>query len=76
MEVIVVPGAEAQIRTIDDWWRENRTAAPELFVQELAAAVALIQSSPQIGRQRPTSGPPWPASSIASSHTLPSLLRA
>lgn len=58
MEVIVVPEAEAQVRKIDDWWRENRTAAPELFVQELAAAVALIQSSPQIGRRRRHPGLP------------------
>ncbi|HEX5054734.1 MAG TPA: type II toxin-antitoxin system RelE/ParE family toxin [Planctomycetota bacterium] len=52
MEVIVVPTAEAQIREVDSWWREHRTAAPELFVQELAAALALIGSRPRIGRRR------------------------
>jgi len=58
MEVTVVPDAEAQIRRIDEWWQENRTAAPELFVQELAAAIALIESAPRIGRRRRHPGVP------------------
>lgn len=28
------------------WWREHRTAAPELFVEELAAALELIREQP------------------------------
>ncbi|MEZ5654254.1 MAG: type II toxin-antitoxin system RelE/ParE family toxin [Burkholderiaceae bacterium] len=50
--VIFVPAAEEQIRAIDEWWRANRAAAPGLFVEELAAAVALMKSSPGIGRRR------------------------
>lgn len=52
MEVVVVPDAELQIRTIDGWWRENRLAAPALFAEELAAALDLIASAPRIGRRR------------------------
>jgi pyruvate carboxylase len=36
--VRITPEAEAQIRIIDSWWRENRTALPNLFADELAAA--------------------------------------
>jgi hypothetical protein len=35
MDVVVVPDAELQIRTIDGWWRENRLAAPGQFLEEL-----------------------------------------
>jgi hypothetical protein len=34
--------ADAQIREIDDWWRKNRSAAPDLFLQELTAAFDII----------------------------------
>ncbi|MFT4843305.1 MAG: plasmid stabilization system protein ParE [Planctomycetota bacterium] len=52
MNLLVTPEAERHIDTIDLWWRENRTAAPELFEQELAAALDLIETWPGIGRQR------------------------
>jgi plasmid stabilization system protein ParE len=52
MEVVVVPDAELQIRTIDGWWRENRLASPALFAEELAAAIELIAGAPRIGRRR------------------------
>lgn len=58
MDVVVVPDAELQIRTIDAWWRENRTAAPGLFAEELAATVGLIASAPNIGRRRRHRGVP------------------
>lgn len=47
--VIVAPEAELQIRTIDTWWRENRPVAGELFVEELAEAVATLEAVPGIG---------------------------
>jgi hypothetical protein len=56
--VIVVPAAEAQIREIDAWWRENRPAAPQLFAQERAATVAILESWPLIGRRRRHPGVP------------------
>lgn len=52
MQVIIVPAAEQQVCAIDAWWRENRPAAPMLFVEELAAAIDLIASAPRIGRRR------------------------
>jgi len=51
MDFEVLPDAELQIRAIDGWWRENRTAAPTLFADEVVAAILLIQSSPRIGRR-------------------------
>jgi len=31
MQVVMAPRAEAQIRTIDAWWRRNRNDSPDLF---------------------------------------------
>jgi len=53
------PEADAQIRTIDDWWRSNRLAAPDLFVDELAACFDVIGHAPHVGRlyrQSPIAG--------------------
>ena len=36
--VIVSVEAEEQIKAIDSWWRENRPAAPKLFVQDPSGA--------------------------------------
>jgi plasmid stabilization system protein ParE len=51
MEVLLAPQAQTQVRTIDDWWRENRTAAPDLFAEELAAALSLLARAPRLGRR-------------------------
>jgi plasmid stabilization system protein ParE len=42
--------ADAQVETIESWWRENRPAAREMFRRELEAAVRLLETSPLIGR--------------------------
>ena len=47
--VVTTPEAEEQIRTVDSWWRENRTVAPNLFSEELAAIFELLESTPYIG---------------------------
>lgn len=44
------PEADAQIRTIDTWWRTNRPAAPDLFAEELANCFVLLEWAPKIGR--------------------------
>jgi hypothetical protein len=31
--------ADAQVGTIESWWRENRPAAPDMFSREIGAAV-------------------------------------
>ena len=50
-KVVTTPEADHQIRTIDSWWRENRTAAPNLFSEELAAAFDLLEGIPNMGRR-------------------------
>ncbi len=42
--------AEEQIREIDNWWRRNRSASPDLFIDELAAAFDVVGHAPLIGR--------------------------
>ena len=41
--------AELSIERIDDWWRANRRAAPDLFWTELGEPVELIETSPEMG---------------------------
>ena len=48
--VRTTPEADAQIREIDSWWRKNRTAAPDLFLGELANSFEIIGNAPFIGR--------------------------
>jgi plasmid stabilization system protein ParE len=42
--------AAAEVKLIDEWWRANRPAAPDLFKDELAHAMSLISSLPKAGR--------------------------
>ena len=59
LPVRTTPEAEAQIRTIDDWWRTNRPAAADLFLTELAGSFDMICHAPYIGRlyrQSPIAG--------------------
>lgn len=75
MDVLIVSEAELQIRTIDDWWRAHRSAAPALFTEELAAAIELIASAadrPPIGQARRH----WVAQDPAESDSISPLLRA
>lgn len=46
----VTPQADSQIQAIDTWWRANRPAASDLFVNELEASFELIQAAPEVGR--------------------------
>ena len=50
LPVTTTPEGGAQIRTIDDWWRENRRASPNLFLDELSDAFEILARAPQIGR--------------------------
>lgn len=36
---------------LDAWWRENRPKAPELFREELAAALQTITEAPTLGQR-------------------------
>jgi plasmid stabilization system protein ParE len=46
--VIVAPSARAHAQQIDEWWRENRPKAPDLFARELEAAFARVAATPMI----------------------------
>jgi plasmid stabilization system protein ParE len=46
MKVELAPSAARQIERARLWWRENRTAAPELFDEELAHALRLLAAWP------------------------------
>lgn len=48
--VSTTPDADTQIRTIDAWWRENRRASPDLFLDELSNAFDILAQAPEIGR--------------------------
>lgn len=57
MTVRTTRTAEVQIATVDEWWRCNRATAPDLFLDELADAFALIEAAPELGR-------PWTSSEV------------
>jgi len=50
LPVRTTPEAEAQIRAVDDWWRKNRLASPDLFEEELSTSFEMIGRAPNIGR--------------------------
>ncbi len=54
----VSESAERQIFGAAQWWRENRTAAPEAVAEELTRAFALLSSNPSVGS--PCSHPDFP----------------
>lgn len=58
LPVATTPEADDQIRTIDDWWRENRRASPDLFLEELSNAFEILARAPQIGRRYPRAPAP------------------
>lgn len=43
MIVKIMPAAEAQIVRIDDWWREHRRGARDLFRDELGRALLRLE---------------------------------
>ncbi len=49
LPIFFTPRADREISTANRWWRENRTAAPDLLKLELRRALDLIASHPQIG---------------------------
>lgn len=48
--VITTPAADRHLAEIARWWRENRPAAPDLFLKEFAGASELIALAPHAGR--------------------------
>lgn len=47
--VILRPAANKQVDVADQWWRQNRPAAPNLFALELEEAFGILGDAPEIG---------------------------
>jgi plasmid stabilization system protein ParE len=45
----IAPRAQGQVRQISAWWSANREAAPNLFVEELAARLEALVAAPHAG---------------------------
>jgi plasmid stabilization system protein ParE len=58
LRVQIARRAKTQISEINSWWRENRSAAPELFLRELVKCLDLLSRSPRIGHLDPESSVP------------------
>lgn len=43
------PDADEHARVIDAWWRAQRPASPDLFLDELTRALALLATLPLLG---------------------------
>ena len=49
MNLRLTPRALLEAKRLKTWWRKNRPAAPDLFEQELDAALEQIVGAPGIG---------------------------
>jgi hypothetical protein len=58
--VVTTPEADADAQRVDEWWIQHRGAAPNLFVEELADAIALLGMEAGVGVR--VSHPPFQAS--------------
>ena len=58
MKLQIGKRAQGQAERADDWWRENRPAAPDLFARELADALTQLVSAPNAGTPYPTARRP------------------
>ena len=47
--IVITETARAQLDEVAAWWLENRPAAPELFENELAAALGVLTTVPRAG---------------------------
>jgi plasmid stabilization system protein ParE len=48
-QIALVAEAERHLCEIDQWWQENRGAAPDLFLNEFQSALDLLEELPDIG---------------------------
>ena len=53
-----VPRAVEQLDEAVGWWRQNRTAAPDLLAEELTDALVLLREAPGVGAAYPTDALP------------------
>lgn len=47
--VSFTPRADRHVENAGMWWRENRTKAPEAFVEDLEEALEFISTQPHVG---------------------------
>lgn len=56
--VVTTPEADADAQRVDEWWIAHRGTAPNIFVEELADAIALLGMEAGIGMRFPHSAIP------------------
>jgi plasmid stabilization system protein ParE len=56
--VVATPEADTDAQRVDEWWSQHRGAAPNLFVEELADAIALLGMEAGVGVRFPHSAIP------------------
>ena len=49
MKVELSDEAKAEVARVDAWWRQNRPAAPDLFLDELEQALTALADAPALG---------------------------
>jgi plasmid stabilization system protein ParE len=49
LPVVFTRRAEGHVREAGTWWRDNRAKAPEALAEELANALRLVASQPDVG---------------------------
>ena len=49
LPVVFERRAAREVEEIDEWWRINRTAAPNLFTLELEQSLRIVQAAPALG---------------------------
>lgn len=50
MRVRLTPRALADAKRMDAWWRQNRSKAEDLFTEELERTLAIIATTPNLGK--------------------------
>jgi plasmid stabilization system protein ParE len=55
--LVVAARARLAINRVDAWWKTNRSAAPRMFEEELAAAFELMANVPAAGEAWPSALP-------------------
>jgi hypothetical protein len=49
LAVVFQRRATREIERVDTWWRQNRQAVPDLFVDELERMLAIVALMPSLG---------------------------
>jgi plasmid stabilization system protein ParE len=55
MKVLLAPRALSEAERLKTWWQKNRPNSPDLFDEEMAAAIEQIGAAPALGAIYPSS---------------------